>query len=41
MNFEELQSHLEPDNIGSAPASVRVGVISILCIAIIGQWGVQ
>ena len=36
MNFEELQNHLEPDNIGSAPASVRMGVIAILCLTIIG-----
>lgn len=35
MNFEELQGHLEPDNIGSAPLSVRMGVISILCVIII------
>ena len=40
MNFEELQNHLEPDNIGSAPLSVRMGVIAILCVAIIiaGFW---
>ena len=40
MNFEELQNHLEPDNIGNAPLSVRMGVISILCVAIIiaGFW---
>jgi len=40
MNFEELQNHLEPDNIGSAPLSVRMGVISILCVTIIiaGFW---
>lgn len=40
MNFEELQNHLEPDNIGNAPLSVRLGVISILCVAIIfaGFW---
>jgi len=40
MNFEELQNHLEPDNIGSAPLSVRMGVISVLCVAIIiaGFW---
>lgn len=35
MNLEELQSHLEPDNIGSAPLSVRMSVISILFVAII------
>jgi type IV pilus assembly protein PilO len=40
MNFEGLQNHLEPENIGSAPASVRIGVIAVLCIAIIfaGFW---
>ena len=40
MNIEELQHHLEPDNIGSAPLSVRLGLISILCVAIIfaGFW---
>ena len=36
MNFEELQNHLEPDNIGSAPLSVRLGVILTLCVIIIG-----
>lgn len=36
MNFEELQNHLEPENIGSAPLSVRLGVILTLCIIIIG-----
>ncbi len=35
MNLEELQGHLEPDNIGSAPLSVRMSVISILFVAII------
>jgi type IV pilus assembly protein PilO len=40
MNFEELQNHLEPENIGNAPLSVRMGVILILCVAIIfaGFW---
>lgn len=40
MNFEELKNHLEPENIGSAPLSVRMGVILILCVAIIfaGFW---
>ncbi len=40
MNFEELQNHLEPDNIGNAPLSVRLGVITILCVSIIfaGFW---
>ena len=36
MNFEELQHHLEPENIGSSPLSVRMGVIIILCSIIIG-----
>lgn len=36
MNFEDLQHHLEPENIGSAPLSVRMGVIIILCSVIIG-----
>ncbi len=35
MNLEELQGHLEPNNIGSAPLSVRMSVISILFVAII------
>ncbi|MFV2031080.1 MAG: type 4a pilus biogenesis protein PilO [Gammaproteobacteria bacterium] len=35
MNFEELQNHLEPDNIGSAPFSVRLGVVATLFVAII------
>ena len=36
MNLEDLQHHLEPDNIGNAPVSVRVGVIATLCTLIIG-----
>jgi len=36
MNFEELQYHLEPDNIGNSPLSVRLGVIITLCTLIIG-----
>ena len=36
MNFEELQHHLEPDNIGNSPLSVRLGVIITLCTLIIG-----
>jgi len=36
MNFEELQHHLEPENIGNSPLSVRLGVILTLCIIIIG-----
>jgi len=36
MNFEELQYHLEPDNIGNSPLAVRLGVIITLCTLIIG-----
>ena len=36
MNFEELQNHLEPDNIGNSPLSVRLSVIITLCKLIIG-----
>ena len=36
MNLEDLQHHLEPDNIGNAPLSVRMGVIITLCTLIIG-----
>ena len=36
MNFDELQHHLEPDNIGNSPLSVRLGVIITLCTLIIG-----
>ncbi len=36
MNLEDLQHHLEPDNIGNAPLSVRLGVIITLCTLIIG-----
>ncbi len=36
MNLEELQQHLEPDNIGNTPLSVRLGVIITLCTLIIG-----
>ncbi len=36
MNFEDLQHHLEPDNIGNSPLSVRLGVIITLCTLIIG-----
>ncbi len=35
MNFEELQNHLEPENIGSAPVAVRTGVVGTLLVAII------
>ncbi len=35
MNFEELQHHLEPDNIGTAPTPVKIGVFAVLFVAII------
>ena len=35
MNLEELKDHLEPENIGSAPFSVRIGVIAVLFVAIL------
>jgi type IV pilus assembly protein PilO len=35
MNFEDLRNHLEPENIGSAPISVRIGVVGTLFVAII------
>jgi type IV pilus assembly protein PilO len=35
MNWDELQHHLEPDNIGTAPMPVKVGVFAFLFIAII------
>ena len=35
MNWEELQHHLEPDNIGTAPVSVKIGVFAVLFVAII------
>jgi len=36
MNLEDLQNHLEPENIGNAPLSVRLGVIITLCTIILG-----
>ena len=35
MNWEELQHHLEPDNIGTAPMPVKIGVFAVLFISII------
>ena len=35
MNWDELQHHLEPDNIGTAPDSIKFGVFAFLFIAII------
>jgi type IV pilus assembly protein PilO len=36
MNWEELQHHLEPDNIGTAPMGIKIGVFAVMFIAIIG-----
>jgi len=36
MNWEELQHHLEPDNIGTAPIGIKIGVFAVLFVAIIG-----
>lgn len=36
MNFEEIQHHLEPENIGSAPVSIKVGVFITIFVMIIG-----
>ncbi|TNF91108.1 MAG: type 4a pilus biogenesis protein PilO [Gammaproteobacteria bacterium] len=35
MNWEELQHHLEPDNIGTAPMGVKIGVFGVLFVSII------
>ena len=35
MNWEELQHHMEPDNIGTAPMAVKLGVFAVLFIGII------
>jgi type IV pilus assembly protein PilO len=35
MNWLELQHHMEPDNIGTAPMSVKAGVFGFLFVAII------
>ena len=35
MNWDELQHHLEPDNIGTAPTSIKVGVFIFLFVAIV------
>ena len=37
MNFDDLQHHLEPDNIGNAPVSVKLGVMLVLFTAIIAS----
>jgi type IV pilus assembly protein PilO len=36
MNWDDLQHHLEPDNIGTAPTSIKLGVFAVLFVAIIG-----
>jgi type IV pilus assembly protein PilO len=36
MNFEDLQHHLEPDNIGNAPRSIKIGVFVTIFVAIVG-----
>lgn len=36
MNFDELQHHLEPDNIGNAPAAIKAGVFVTLFVIIVG-----
>lgn len=40
MDMEELQHHLDFNNIGNAPIAVKIGVIVFLCIAILaaGLW---
>ena len=36
MNFEEIQHHLEPENIGNAPFSIKIGLVTILFVGIVG-----
>jgi type IV pilus assembly protein PilO len=36
MNLDDIQHHLEPDNIGSAPNSIKVSVFALLFVIIIG-----
>ena len=40
MNFEDIQHHLEPENIGNAPKSIKVGVCVVLFAMIVaaGLW---
>ncbi len=35
MNFDDIQHHLEPDNIGSAPMGIKLGVFITLFVAIV------
>ncbi|MDH5354487.1 MAG: type 4a pilus biogenesis protein PilO, partial [Gammaproteobacteria bacterium] len=36
MNFEEIQYHLEPDNVGNAPMSIKIGIFVTVFVMIIG-----
>ena len=36
MNWDDIQHHLEPDNIGTAPMGIKLGVFIFLFAAIIG-----
>ena len=36
MNFDDIQHHLEPDNIGNAPTVIKMGVFALLFVLIIG-----
>ncbi|MCP4470760.1 MAG: type 4a pilus biogenesis protein PilO [Gammaproteobacteria bacterium] len=36
MNWDDIQHHLEPDNIGTAPTAIKMGVFIALFVAIIG-----
>ena len=35
MNLDDIQHHLEPDNIGTAPMGIKLGVFTFLFVAII------
>ena len=35
MNWDEIQHHLEPDNIGSSPTGIKLGVCGFLMVVII------
>ncbi len=36
MNFEEIQHHLEPENIGRAPISVKLSILLLIFMVVIG-----
>lgn len=36
MNFEEIQHHLEPENIGRAPRSIKFSILALIFVVIIG-----